>query len=130
MAMVVGVSTEVVVDGGGVTREDDDEGWKWIDGYGGMGKWKEIEAGSSSMEVLVLSSQVAVEVIFSDLAKRRHGSHRVTGKLEVENDTPIPASEFFHIFTNKPDNLQNITDPVHEAELHEVEDWHSIGSVK
>ncbi|KAI9079821.1 hypothetical protein K1719_038231 [Acacia pycnantha] len=52
------------------------------------------------------------------------------GKLEVENETPIPASEFFHTFTKKLDNLQNITDHVHEAELHEGEDWHSIGSVK
>ncbi|KAK4263973.1 hypothetical protein QN277_029317 [Acacia crassicarpa] len=54
----------------------------------------------------------------------------LTGKLEVENETPIPASEFFQIFTKKLDNLQNITDHIHEAELHEGEDWHNIGSVK
>ncbi|KAK4263974.1 hypothetical protein QN277_029318 [Acacia crassicarpa] len=52
------------------------------------------------------------------------------GKLEIENEVQTPASKFFHFFTKQLHHVQNITDHVHAGELHEGEDWHSVGSVK
>ncbi|XP_054792350.1 MLP-like protein 43 [Prosopis cineraria] len=54
----------------------------------------------------------------------------LTGKLEIEKEIQTQASKFFHLFTKQLHHVPNITDHIHEGELHEGEDWHNVGSVK
>ncbi|KAF7808684.1 MLP-like protein 43 [Senna tora] len=49
------------------------------------------------------------------------------GKIGAETEIQSSASKFFNFFVTQLDELQNITDEVHETKLHQG-DWHGVGS--
>ncbi|KAJ1411573.1 START-like domain superfamily [Sesbania bispinosa] len=54
----------------------------------------------------------------------------LTGKITTEFGIKVPASKSFNFITNQLHHVQNITDAVHHAKVHEGDDWHSTDSVK
>ncbi|KAK7304541.1 hypothetical protein VNO77_42422 [Canavalia gladiata] len=53
----------------------------------------------------------------------------LTGKVSTELGIQTTAAKFFNLFVKQLHHVQNISDTVHEAKLHQG-DWHGIGSVK
>ncbi|KAF7808690.1 MLP-like protein 34 [Senna tora] len=49
------------------------------------------------------------------------------GKVGAEIEIRSPASKFFNLLVTQLHEIQNMTDQVHEAKLHQG-DWHGVGS--
>ncbi|MED6107770.1 hypothetical protein PIB30_017262 [Stylosanthes scabra] len=54
----------------------------------------------------------------------------LNGKLSVETPIQTPAAKYFDIFITQFHNFHSICEKVHEAEIHEGDDWHVTDSVK
>ncbi|MED6161186.1 hypothetical protein PIB30_058320 [Stylosanthes scabra] len=54
----------------------------------------------------------------------------LTGKLSVETPIQTPPAKYFDIFITEFHNFHSICEKVHEAEIHEGDDWHVTDSVK
>lgn len=52
----------------------------------------------------------------------------LTGKVTTELGIQNPAAKFFSVLVQQLHNVQNISERVHETNLHQG-DWHDIGSV-
>ncbi|XP_050872984.1 kirola [Lathyrus oleraceus] len=54
----------------------------------------------------------------------------LAGKLITELGIKTPADKFFKLFASELHELQNHCEHIHEARLHEGDDWHDTDSVK
>ncbi|QHO27187.1 MLP-like protein [Arachis hypogaea] len=54
----------------------------------------------------------------------------LTGKLSVEVTLQTPAAKYFNIFITQFHKFQNICERIHEAKMHEGDNWHVPHSVK
>ncbi|KAL1307925.1 hypothetical protein HN51_049833 [Arachis hypogaea] len=54
----------------------------------------------------------------------------LSGKLSIEVTVQTPAAKYFNIFITQSHKFQNICERIHEAKLHEGDNWHVPHSVK
>ncbi|KAE9605318.1 hypothetical protein Lal_00024953 [Lupinus albus] len=54
----------------------------------------------------------------------------VSGKLNTEIGIKTQAEKFFSLFAKQLQHVQNISDRIHEAKVHEGHDWYHHDSVK
>ncbi|CAK8561231.1 unnamed protein product [Lathyrus sativus] len=54
----------------------------------------------------------------------------LAGKLTTELDIKAPADKFFKLYASELHELPNHCENIHEAKLHEGDDWHHTDTIK
>ncbi|KAK7243909.1 hypothetical protein RIF29_38722 [Crotalaria pallida] len=54
----------------------------------------------------------------------------LTGKVSSEHVIKAPVEKWFNFFSNTLHHIPKVAERVHEANLHQGDDWHTIDSVK